>query len=298
MRAYPDISPSDSSEYKFSENEKANMNLGGLSSDRFANIQRIYTSPLNATEIYTATRYGKRYILKGISADFRNDPIKNIALKKEFDIGISLDHPNIRQTIGYENVDGLGKVIVLEFFDGNTLENYLKTKSLSIATARSVATQIASAMQYIHSKQILHRDMKPANILVSYQWAYVKLIDFNLSDSDSFVIFKNPAGSEKYMAPELKDGSAGTSQLTDIYSFGMIIKDLAEASGDSALMDIARRCTDPSPGKRPRAIDEIALPSPGRFAITLSRILFSKATTGLLCGIIIILLALIFYLVK
>lgn len=296
MTPYPDNTAADTSEYTFSSADHNVADLGNLSSDQFTNIRKIYTSPVNGTEIYSTTRYGKRYILKAVAADFKDDPIKNLALKKEFDIGISLDHPNIRQTIGYEHVDGIGNVMILEYFDSDTLSNFLRHKQLDRAQARAIAAQIASALQYIHAKGILHRDLKPSNILVSHRWAYVKIIDFSLSDSDAFVIFKNPAGTQKYMAPEIKNGAAPTSVLTDIYSFGMVINDLAEAASDSALLNIARVCTRENPRRRPNSLAYISLPKPGKWSIAFSRILFSKITMAVLAAVCLFLIVLIFWL--
>ncbi len=119
-----------------------------------------------------------------------------MCMAKEFEIGIALDHPNIRRTIGLENVEGLGKRIILEYIDGLPLSTLLADNSISAEKAVSVALQLADALRYLHSKQICHRDLKPDNILVPHQGDNVKVIDFNLSDRDDFLVLKNPAGSK------------------------------------------------------------------------------------------------------
>ena len=195
----------------------AQLDLTGLLSPQFSNVRPLYTSPNGTTELYTATRYGKRFVLKGLKEQFRNDPIHNMGLAKELEIGMHLDHPNIRRTLSMEEVEGIGKVIVMEYVDGCTLGDLIASGSLGVADTRAVMRQIAGAMKYMHSKQICHRDLKPSNILVTHNGNVVKIIDFNLSDSEEFIVLKNPAGSKGYMAPEQLMPGAVPSVVADIY---------------------------------------------------------------------------------
>ncbi|MDE6271044.1 MAG: serine/threonine protein kinase [Muribaculaceae bacterium] len=241
------------------ESEKQ-LDFDGLFSSQFANITPLYTSPQGPAQLYTATRYGKRFILKGLKDQYRNDPIFTMALVKEFEIGMSLDHPNIRRTVSLETIDGVGKVIVLEYVDGCSLGDLLDAGEITMGAARSIAGQTADALAYLHSKQVFHRDLKPSNILVSYNGNTVKIIDFNLSDSDEFIILKNPAGSQKYMAPEQLQPGARPSAVADIYSFGMVMEELASAAGDEKLAEAVRKCTHQKPARRPQSISLIRLP--------------------------------------
>ena len=271
----------DESEYLGSDEAvEAQLDFGGLFSSRFTNVMHLYTSPSGPTEIYTATRYGKRYVLKGLKEQFRNDPIYNLALAKEFEIGISLDHPNIRRTLGLESVDGIGKVIVLEYIDGQTLDSLMVSGSLSASRARAIAEQTAAALGYIHGKQVFHRDLKPSNIIVSHMGDVVKIIDFNLSDSEDFIILKNPAGSRKYMAPEQLSPGARPSAVADIYSFGVILGELAAVNGDEELSAAAEKCTDGNPARRPQSVASVRLPASHPSAVqTLSNFLSSRVLT-------------------
>lgn len=241
------------------ESEKQ-LDFDGLFSRQYANITPIYTSEHGPAELYSATRYGKRFILKGLKEQYRYDPIYTMALVKEFEIGIQLDHPNIRRTLGLETIEGVGKVIVLEYVDGCSLDTLLASGKLTAATARHIVEQTAQALAYIHSKQVFHRDLKPSNILVSHHGNVVKVIDFNLSDSDEFIILKNPAGSQKYMAPEQLNPDARPSAVADIYSLGVVMNELAAACGDEELAAVAVKCANPNADKRPQSIPLIKLP--------------------------------------
>lgn len=287
----------DSSGYIRSDSPGQQMDFGGLFSHRFSNIKLIYTSPLGPTEIYTATRYGKRFILKALKEQYRNDPILTMGLAKEFEIGIQLDHPNIRRTLGLETVEGLGKVIVLEYIDGCSLARLIDSGDIKNRNARTIVAQIADAIAYMHGKQVFHRDIKPSNILVTHQGNVAKVIDFNLSDSDEFIILKNPAGSVKYMAPELFEPGARPSAEADIYSLGIVFDEIAIATHDDDLARVAQRCTVREPARRPLDISRIKLPGSMPSAIQkLHNFLSSKALTYFMICLCLALAATIIYL--
>lgn len=278
----------------YTDGESARLELAGIFSNRFSNINLLYRSPRGATEIHAATRYGKRFVLKGLRREYRDDPVCNMCMAKEFEIGITLDHPNIRRTVGFEEVDGLGKRIVLEYIDGVTLAETLSAGNIPPERAESIALQVARAMSYLHGKQVCHRDLKPENILLPYQGDMVKVIDFNLSDRDDYIVLKNPAGSRRYMAPELSDPDAVPTPATDCYSLGVIMKDLADASGSRRLEQAALKCMDPDPRKRSEGLIILATGTDPQAPSSLpDRILSSKALTYILISICLLLSAFI-----
>ena len=272
------------------DQRSARLEMAGIFSNRFSNIIPLYRSTHGATEIHAATRYGKRFVLKGLQPEHRDDPVCNMCMAKEFEIGITLDHPNIRRTVGFEDVDGLGKRIVLEYIDGVTLAETISTRHLAQGKAISIALQVADALKYLHSKQICHRDLKPENIMLPHQGDIVKVIDFNLSDSDDFIVLKNPAGSKRYMAPELSDPGAAPTPETDWYSFGVVMKDLAEASGSRLLAQAALRCMDKDPGKRNEGISLLEKDSVmSKHGSRLDRFLSSRLLTYILSAVCLLL---------
>lgn len=280
----------------FTDEESARQDFATLFSGNFTNIRLLYSSPRGATEIHTATRYGKLYILKGLKEEYRDDPIFNMCLAKEFEIGISLDHPYIRRTVGLEEVNTLGKRIILEYIDGRSLADILTADRLNPESAREISRQIAGALSYLHRHQICHRDLKPENILFSHNGGNVKIIDFNLADRDDYVILKNPAGTPVYMAPEQKDSSSTPTPEADIYSLGVILEKIAASSGDKSIRYASRLCMDPNPTRRRDGMNLIlndynGLHTTRNLAIS---IIDSKAMTYILSAVCIILLSLIF----
>ena len=105
--------------------------------------------------------------------------------------------------------------------------------------------------------QLIHKDIKPNNILVTYNGNNIKLIDFGLADQDDYDILKIPAGTKRYLAPEQLVPHAVLDCRTDIYSLGIIIQEMADILKDKKLMAIARRCTQKMPEKRYNTTAEI-----------------------------------------
>ena len=259
--------------------QSINIELNPLMSPTFGNIKQVYVSSQGYTRIFSAERYGRKYLLKALKLEFINDGVMELVLAKEFQISVTLDHPNIRRCIGFEEVEGLGKAIVLEYIDGEDLRKLIDRGALSRGLARSLMSQLRDAMVYLESKQIVHRDLKPANIIVTHNGMKVKLIDFSLSDGDSFTFLKQPAGTEHYMAPEQKIAGAPADIRSDIYSFGIIAEELARCTDDTKLLNATSMCRSISPEKRPATFAEIALPAPSFRPSIIDKVLNSRRTT-------------------
>lgn len=259
-----------------------NMELNPLMSSTFSNITPVYTSHEGYSRIFTAERYGRKYMLKALKPEFLNDSVMELVLAKEFQIGMTLDHPNIRRFIGLENISGLGSTIVLEYIDGDSLRDLIDRGSLYPELARALMSQLRDAMLYLESKQIVHRDLKPANIIVTHIGKKLKLIDFSLSDGDSFTFLKQPAGTEHYIAPEQKKSGATADIRSDIYSFGVIAEEMARSADDPILLRATRTCRATLPEKRPASFADIELPNPALRPSMLDKMLSSRITTAIL----------------
>ena len=225
----------------------------------FTNISECYVSKSGHARMFTAVRYGKRYVLKCLKTDFRYTPVYRQALMKEFEIGLQLDHPNICRTISMEQVGDLGECIVMEYVDGETLEAAVKGVNMTEEKARKIADQLLDAMEYMHAKQTVHRDIKPSNIMLTHRGGDVKLIDFGLSDSETFCVLKIPAGTYGYMAPEQLKPGAQSDPRADIYSFGKVLEYMAEAVRSKHLMRVGRKCAAADCVHRPADIAQVRL---------------------------------------
>ncbi len=199
--------------------------------------------------LFRAKRYGKWFVLKGLKPEFSSNPIYRNLLDKEFELGMMLSHPNIVTFYGKEYDAVFGDCIVMECVDGVTLSDFLKTKPSS-SIVMKVIEEILSAMSYFHTVQVIHRDIKPSNILVTRNGNNVKIIDFGFSDTDSHVILKQPAGTARYAAPEQVEGTVALDNRADIYSFGVVLKDIVAATGFRGCSAVVRKCTQTDREKR------------------------------------------------
>ena len=218
--------------------------------DIYSDLKEFYTPANGYSRLHLCRRYGKLHILKSLQPFYSSQEFYKQLLLKEFNIGYQLDHPNIRHTIGWEKNDLLGNYIVLEYIDGIPLTTFIEQGKLTRALAYKFITEICNALQYIHNKQLIHKDLKPNNILITYNGNNVKLIDFGLADCDDYEILKIPAGTEKYLAPEQRDPNATLDCRTDIYSLGIIIEELATILKDRKRASIAQKCTCQNPKSR------------------------------------------------
>lgn len=180
--------------------------------------------------ISRARRNGRWWVLKSLEEKVRNTEPFVSMLRKEFDIMASLQDPNIVNVVSIEEVDRLGLSIVMEWIDGVTLGEWLKEPHSKKEKLR-VLHQLITTLGYVHQHQTAHRDLKPSNVMVTHRGNNVKLIDFGLSDTDSFDYMKVPAGTVGYRAPEVEAVEAVEASATinyqraDIYSLGRIIED-------------------------------------------------------------------------
>jgi serine/threonine protein kinase len=195
-------------------------------SNEFKDITCIHTSTVGYNCLYKAKRLGKWHVLKTLKEEYRDNPVYLELLQKEFDIAYPLSHPNIVQTTGIEYVSELGLCIVMEFVEGVSWGEFFKDSIPTTPVAIKVITELCNALEYIHARQIIHRDLKPENILITRNGNNVKLIDFGLSDTDSFAILKQPAGTLRYASPEQQISNERIDKRSDIYSLGIILSDL------------------------------------------------------------------------
>ena len=194
--------------------------------------------------LYVATRFGRKYVLKALAEPYRESTPHIELLRKEFTIGVGVDHPNIVRLLDFGHMDSIGWYIRMEFIDGITLDQFLETNPPAVIRRR-VIEQLLDALSCLHERQIIHRDIKPSNILITRNGSTVKLIDFGVSDTDDYVTFKQPAGSMAYIAPEQLAGKT-IDNRADIYAVGKIIALLFP----HRYKYIARKCTRVNPADR------------------------------------------------
>lgn len=217
--------------------------------DHFTSLEVLGTHSHN--RLARAKRYGRWYLLKGLGDEEAGQQAYHEMLAKEFDIMMRLQHPGVAQAVSFEDVPGMGKCIVMEWVEGVTLAEWLKT-SPSRDERRDVAHQLMAALAHIHQHGVVHRDIKPSNVMVTTGGQQVKIIDFGLADTHIHATLKQPAGTARYMAPE-QASEAAPDPRNDIYSLGVILKDM-DLGSDYA--SVVKRCLMPI-NERFQTVDEL-----------------------------------------
>lgn len=152
-----------------------------------------------------------------------------------------LDHPNIVKVYDVSVTDKL-QYIVMEYVDGITLKEYLKQRGGALTWKETVhfATQVLGALQHAHSKGIIHRDVKPQNIMLLADGS-IKMMDFGIarfSRAQSQTVSDKAIGSVHYISPEQAKGDR-TDARTDIYSVGVMLYEMLSGrlpfDGDGAV---------------------------------------------------------------
>ncbi|MCQ2068500.1 MAG: serine/threonine protein kinase [Bacteroidaceae bacterium] len=212
----------------------------------------IHSSDGGWTELYRIDRSGKFRVLKVLKPQYRGEPMYEMLLRKEFEIGYNLQHPGICEVYGYSQIPDLGNCIEMEWIDGITLSDLIQSGRLPSGLSRKIAIQLCDVLSYLHSKQVIHRDLKPSNIMITHNGRNVKLIDFGLSDTDSSSILKSPAGTASFAAPQLTNGG-DVDARADIYSLGKILSLLK-----GSFARIARKCTKINPDDRYPDIESVS----------------------------------------
>jgi len=211
----------------------------------------VHSSENGPAMLYRTTKFGQFVVLKCLKPEYRENELYETLLRKEFEIGYGLNHPNICRTTGFVCHPDLGNAIEMEWVDGISLDNF--DGRMPEERFRKIAGELCDAVAYLHSRQIVHRDIKPSNIMLTHNGANVKLLDFGLADSDSWAVLKTPAGTRSYMAPEVLSGGV-PDMRSDIWSMGKVLMGLTR--GHRAVLD---KCCTLRPEKRFSGADEVKI---------------------------------------
>jgi serine/threonine protein kinase len=225
--------------------------------------------------VYRATELalGRTVALKVISPSLASDPEFQRRFRREARAASMIDHEHVIAVHRF-SVDELPAYIVMRYVDGPNLGEVLKARGrLHPDQAVDVIEQVACALDVLHEHRIVHRDVKPANILVENATSHVFLADFGLAKplADDEMGQTALMGTELYMAPERTRGEE--TKLGDVYSLGCVLRDLLMGLGSplpggasevassdvrAKLFAVVRRAVRVEPGERFSSAGELA----------------------------------------
>jgi len=173
------------------------------------------------------TKLQRTVALKFLPPDLTGDPEARERFVREAQAASALDHPNIC-TVHEIGTSADGQMfIVMACCEGESLKTRLERGPLRLSDAVSIAAQVARGLARAHAKGVVHRDVKPGNIIVSEDGT-VKIVDFGLAKPDGRTVLTRAGvalGTPAYMSPEQARGDS-VDQRTDIWSLGVVLYEM------------------------------------------------------------------------
>jgi eukaryotic-like serine/threonine-protein kinase len=208
--------------------------------------------------------------IKMLRLDFANEEEFIKRFQREAQSATSLAHPNIVSIYDVGEEEDI-YYIVMEYVDGLTLKQYIQKYSpISIEKTIDIMRQLTSAISHAHQNHIVHRDIKPQNILIDHDGT-VKITDFGIAmalSATSITQTNSVLGSVHYLSPEQARGGMATRK-SDIYSLGIVMFELVSGrlpfSGESAVSIALKHLQSETPSLRrwnqdiPQSVENIVL---------------------------------------
>ncbi len=235
-------------------------------------------------EVYRArdNKLDQVVALKLLTATLRRSPTAVIRLHNEVRVARQVSHPNVCRVYDIGESDGL-HFLTMEFIDGEDLAHLLRRIGrFPHDKGVEVARRICAALSAAHERSVLHRDLKPGNVMLSSSGRVV-VTDFGLAAvAENRHAVQSSSGTPAYMAPEQVTGGL-VSIRSDIYSLGLVLYEVftgqpafqnADRTGltrpsslvgdlDPAVERVILRCLEQDPGKRPATAMAVAASLPG-----------------------------------
>lgn len=201
------------------------LKTGMIIAERYEIVGKIGTGGM--ADVYKAMDHKlNRFVaVKVLKSEFREDATFVKKFRSEAQAAAGLTHPNIVNVFDVGDDEGV-YYIVMELIEGITLKEYISKKGkLSVKEATSIAIQVSMGLEAAHSHGIVHRDVKPQNIIISTD-GKVKVTDFGIARAaSSNTISSNVMGSVHYSSPEQVRGGY-SDEKSDIYSLGITLYEM------------------------------------------------------------------------
>lgn len=200
---------------------KSGMMLG----DRYEILNKIGSGGMSIVYKGRDQKLNRNVAVKVLKAEYREDANFVRKFREEAQAAACLAHPNIVNVYDVGEEMGI-HYIVMELVEGITLKNYIERKGkLTIREATSIAIQVSMGLEVAHNNDIVHRDIKPQNVMISKD-GKVKVMDFGIAKAaSSDTIASNAMGSVHYTSPEQARGGYSDAK-SDIYSLGIVMYEM------------------------------------------------------------------------
>ena len=224
----------------------AGRRIGG----RYVLERRLGHGGMAVVWLATDERLGRPVAIKVLSDTLSADHDYLGRFAREAKLAAALQHPNLVSVYDYDA--GERPWLVMEYVEGGDLAALLRDGEPP--PVEQLAAELLSALRHIHAAGVLHRDIKPQNVLVD-RHGHARLTDFGIArpaDGASLTRTGQVIGTEAYLAPEVMRG-APASERSDLFALGVVLADAARDGAGAGIWKLADRMRDPNPAARPES---------------------------------------------
>ena len=229
------------------------IKIGMIIGDRYEILEKIGTGGMS--DVYKAKdhKLNRLVAVKVLKQEFSENANFVSKFRVEAQAAAGLAHPSIVNVYDVGEENGI-YFIVMELVEGITLKKYIEKKArLSVKEAVSIAIQVCMGIEAAHNNHIIHRDIKPQNIIISKE-GKVKVTDFGIAKAaTSNTITSNVMGSVHYTSPEQARGGY-SDEKSDIYSLGITMFEMLTGrvpfNGDTTVAIAIKHIQEEMPSPR------------------------------------------------
>jgi len=246
--------------------------IGSLISERYRVHELLGQGGMGAVYRGEQVHLRKQVAIKVLHPGARNLPQIVARFEREAIAGAHIQHPNVVSASDFGQLADQSHFLVLEYVEGTPLQDVIASAPLPARRALHIARQIASALEAVHAKSIVHRDVKPQNVLLG-AGDHVKLIDFGLAKvnvellstesreaarkGQDLTAADQVLGTLSYLAPEAVRGMEAVDARADLYALGIMLYEMLAGRGPFDASDgqssFRQRLLEDAPPLRQRA---------------------------------------------
>ena len=236
------------------------VKIGMLIADRYEVLEKIGMGGMSVVYKAKDHKLNRFVAIKVLKQEFSDNANFVSKFRVEAQAAAGLMHPNIVNVYDVGDEKGM-YYIVMELVEGITLKKYIEKKSrLSVKESVSIAIQVSMGLEAAHKNHIIHRDIKPQNIIISKD-GKVKVTDFGIAKAaTSNTITSNVMGSVHYTSPEQARGGY-SDERSDIYSLGITMFEMLTGrvpfNGETTVAIAIKQIQTPMPSPREYVPDKI-----------------------------------------
>ena len=236
------------------------LQIGTVLANRYQLLEQVGSGGVAVVFRGMDTKLHREVAVKVMREDFINDPVQVEKFRQEAHAIAMLSHPNIAGIYDIGTEQGM-EYMVKEYVDGMTLKEYIRRRHrMTSDEIVKVTIKIAEALQCAHASSIIHRDIKPQNVLVTPK-GEVKVTDFGIAKfvkAATVTEHKEAMGSVHYLSPEQARGMR-VDERSDLYSLGVTMYEMATGrppfDGDTPVAVAMQQLNTPMPSPRELAPD-------------------------------------------